>query len=121
MAVIFPEVSLEHLDNDVQMAFDGLDVLAKVVQASLRLIEALGGDLLRGPKLAYLFGETLGDTPDESRQPDQTVRDPVSLRGQLLKICIELRLLTQQELHRPFDLLGRHRLKFHENTLASDW
>jgi hypothetical protein len=108
VAVILAQVSLEHLDDDVQVGFYAFDVLTEIAHASVRLLDLLVCTFLRNR-----------EPPDDPHQADETVCDAVGLCRQLLEICRELSLLLQQKLHRPFDLLGRHRLKLHGIPSAS--
>jgi hypothetical protein len=108
--MIFAEVSLEHLDDHVQVRFDRADVFRKVVIRLLQmprcLLKLLASPVLRCQQL-----------PHDACQSDEAVGQSVRLPRQLLKIPDELRLLLQQKLHRSLDLLRRHRVKFHEKPL----
>ena len=115
MTVILAKVSFEHLDEHVQVGFHRFDVLTELIEPftnfiepRVRTFELLVRALLCRVQMAHDRGQT-----------DDPFGHPVGLRRELFKICRELRLLTQQELHGPFDLLRRHRLEFHENPPVS--
>ena len=74
--MILAQVPLEHLDHDVQVGFDRPDVVADFVQAKFGL---LGLPIQFADMLVcgFLRG---GETPDDARQPDQTVRDAIAAK-----------------------------------------
>src|SRR2546425_2283142 len=108
VTVIFAKVSFEHLDDHVQVGFHRFDVLTELIEPGVRALELLVVALLRRVQMAHDRGQT-----------DDPFHHPVGLRGEPFKICGELRLLTQQKLHGPFDLLRRHWFEFHENPPVS--
>ena len=117
--MILSQVSLEHLDEDVQVGLDGRDVLG---EPSVSLPELLVGLFLRLGESPELFGElarAFDDAADNAGQTDDSVGHPIDLHRLLLRIRRELCLLPEQKLHGSFDLVRRHRLEIHENTVLS--
>lgn len=109
MTVILSHVTLEHLDDRVQMRLDVADVRA---QTSIR-----GAKLLVGPRLRIGdLGNAVNDSADDRGQTNDPLGHQVGFRLQFLesrlesgmvggRICRELRLLSDHKLHRSLHLL----------------
>jgi hypothetical protein len=73
------------------------------------------------PDVVSEVREVVSDVPDDARQADEPVSDPVGLCGEPFEICRKLCLLMQQKLHRPFNLVRGHRPELHDTPSNSVW
>jgi len=103
--VIVAEMSLEHLDDDVQVCLHGLDVPTEVVNPGIDFPDLLIRAFLLPGKLVTKALLLVGNATDNAGQSDDGVSYPIGLDRQLFKICSELCLLREQELHRALHLL----------------
>jgi len=87
------------------VCFHGLDVPTDVVNSGIDFPDLLiRAFLLPGKLIAKAF-LLVGNAADDAGQADDGVGDPIGVGRQLSKICREMRLLRQQELHRALHLL----------------
>jgi hypothetical protein len=126
--VIFSQVTLEHLNQHVQVRIGPLHLLRQLTQVLVGplLVCAEQSDLCADlsdlfAKLFDLFAKLFNPSKRVSGDPGKAnngVFELVDLPGLPRNIGRELRLLSQQKLHRPFDLLRRHLREIHVKPSA---